>query len=51
MSQEKHVFIEDILYVYNKENPISDYKVRLKEQEDTARFIKEKKAYERKEFL
>lgn len=51
MSQEKHIFIEDILYVYNKENPISDYKVRLKEQENTARFIKEKKVYERKEFL
>lgn len=51
MAQERHVFIEDILYVYNKQNPISDYKIRLQEQNRIVNIVKQKLPYERKSFV
>ncbi len=40
-------YIHDILYIYNNENPIQDYKVRLQEQQNFERLIRAKKTYNR----
>ena len=50
MAGNRQEFIKDLLYVYNDENPISDHKIRRKEQILAAKEIREKRRYKRKEF-
>lgn len=51
MAAERQRYIPDILYTYNVHNPISDGKVNLKLQEDTADWIKSQPPYKRLEIL
>ena len=51
MSGHRQEFIKDVLYVYNDENPISDHKIRRKEQIIAADQIRRKKRYEKKNFI
>jgi glycosyltransferase involved in cell wall biosynthesis len=44
-------FIPDVLYVYNHQNPLSDYKIRPKEQELVAAYIRKMPRYKRLEKL
>lgn len=44
-------YIHDILYIYNNENPIQDYKIKLREQEAMASYIRRKTPYKRLESL
>ncbi len=50
MAGNRQEFIKDLLYVYNDENPISDHKIRRKEQILAAKEIREKKRYARMNF-
>jgi len=50
MAGNRQEFIKDLLYVYNDENPISDHKIRRKEQVLAAKEIREKSRYKRMEF-
>ncbi len=50
MAGNRQEFIKDLLYVYNDENPISDHKIRRKEQILAAKEIREKKRYKRVDF-
>jgi len=47
MSGHKHRYIHKILYSYNNENPISDYKVNVKRQAAMDRWIRSKPRYPR----
>jgi glycosyltransferase involved in cell wall biosynthesis len=47
LARERTKFINDVLYVYNRTNPISDDKVNLIKQETSANEIKLKKINER----
>lgn len=47
MAGERHAFIPDILYVYNCENELNDYKVDVELQHRLSRIIKSKKRYSR----
>jgi hypothetical protein len=47
LARERTKFINDVLYVYNRTNPISDDKVNLIKQEASANEIKLKKINER----
>ena len=47
MSAERSVYIEDTLYVYNKNNPLNVDKIKAQEQASTAQEIREKIKYER----
>ncbi len=51
MAGNRQEFIKDILYFYNDQNPISDYKIRRKEQILAAREIREKNRYKAKKFI
>jgi glycosyltransferase involved in cell wall biosynthesis len=51
MAQERHAFIPDILYVYNTENCISDFKIYAQEQINMEKYIRDKKSYSRIESL
>ena len=51
MAGNRQEFIKDILYFYNDENPISDYKIRRKEQKLAAKEIREKNRYKAKKFI
>lgn len=44
-------YIDDILYIYNNDNPISDYKVNAQEQAFFDRYIRAQKPYEKLENL
>ena len=50
MAGNRQEFIKELLYVYNDENPISDHKIRRKEQILAAKEIREKKRYARVDF-
>ena len=50
MAGERQEFIKDIMYVYNDQNPISDHKIRRKEQILAAKEIRKKKRYKKKVF-
>mgnify|MGYP001289777002 FL=1 len=50
MAGNRQEFISDILYCYNDSNPISDHKIRRKEQILTAKEIRQKKRYKRRIF-
>lgn len=47
MSGEKFVSIQDILYVYNKHNPLSEDKIALARQQEVDKMIRSSKRYER----
>lgn len=50
MAGNRQEFIKDILYFYNEDNPISDHKIRRKEQILAAKEIRQKNRYERVNF-
>ena len=50
MAGNRQEFISDILYCYNDSNPISDHKIRRKEQISTAKEIRQKKRYKKRIF-
>ena len=47
MSGDRCKYLEDILHVYNKENPLNVDKIKAQEQVKTAKEIRAKKSYER----
>ena len=51
MAGNRQEFIRDLLYVYNDQNPISDHKIRRKEQILVAKEIRRKKRYKEKKFI
>ena len=51
MAGNRQEFVKDILYVYNDQNPISDHKIRRKDQIIAAKEIRRKKIYEEKNFI
>ena len=50
MAGNRQEFIKEILYFYNEDNPISDHKIRRKEQILAAKEIRQKNRYERVNF-
>ena len=50
MAGNRQEFITEILYSYNDNNPISDHKIRRKEQILSAKEIRQKKRYKRRIF-
>ena len=42
MARERSCYIKDIMYVYNKTNPLSEDRVDVKKQENIAAYIKSK---------
>ena len=50
MAGKRQEFISEILYFYNDSNPISDHKIRRKEQILTAKEIRQKKRYKKRIF-
>ena len=50
MAGKRQEFISEILYFYNDSNPISDHKIRRKEQILTAKEIRQKKRYKKRNF-
>ncbi len=51
LAGNRQEFIKDLLYVYNDQNPISDHKIRRKEQILAAKEIREKKIHKKKKFI
>jgi len=51
MAGKRQEFIKEILYVYNDDNPISDHRIRRKEQILAAREIRQKKIYKKRNFF
>jgi glycosyltransferase involved in cell wall biosynthesis len=49
--ENKSVYISDILYVYNTENPMSEHKINPNEQERIANFLRSKEPYKTLENL
>lgn len=47
MSSSRSKFINDILYVYNLENPINDHKVNVKLQQDLDRYVRAMPKYQK----
>lgn len=45
MSGPHSAFIEDVLYLYNRENPISDHKIHLEFQNDCSKHIRARSCY------
>jgi len=50
MAGNRQEFISEILYFYNEDNPISDHKIRRKEQILAAKEIRQKNRYKRRSF-
>ena len=50
MAGERQEFISEVLYAYNDNNPISDHRIRRKEQILAAREIRQKKIYKKRNF-
>lgn len=50
MAGKRQEFISDVLYAYNDNNPISDHRIRRKEQILAAREIRQKKIYKKRTF-
>lgn len=50
MAGKRQEFISEVLYAYNDSNPISDHKIKRKEQISAAREIRQKKIYKKKIF-
>ncbi len=51
MAGNRQEFVKDILYLYNDQNPISDHKIRRKEQILAAKEIRKKKRYKKRNFI
>ena len=51
MAGNRQEFLEELLYVYNDQNPISDHLIRRKEQISVAKEIRRKKIYIEKNFI
>ena len=51
MAGNRQEFMQDLLYVYNDQNPISDHKIRRREQILVAKEIRRKKRYSEKTFI
>ncbi len=51
MAGNRQEFISDVLYAYNDNNPISDHRIRRKEQIQSAREIRQKKIYRKRKFF
>ena len=51
MAGNRQEFMQDLLYVYNDQNPISDHKIRRREQILVAQEIRTKKRYKKKKFI
>ena len=51
MAGNRQEFLKDLLYVYNDQNPISDHKLRRKEQILAAKEIRRKKRYKEQIFI
>ena len=51
MAGNRQQFVEDTLYVYNDQNPISNHKIRRKEQISAGKEIRKKKRYKAKKFI
>ena len=51
MAGNRQEFMKDLLYVYNDQNPISDHKIRRREQILVAKEIRRKKKYNEKKFI
>lgn len=47
MAQERHAYLPYVMYCYNKENPLSDYKVNSREQSDAVTLTKSRERYKR----
>ena len=51
MAGHRQEFMNEVLYVYNDQNPISDHKIRRYSQILAAKEIRKKKKYKKLEFL
>ncbi len=51
MAGKRQEFISEVLYAYNDNNPISDHRIRRKEQILAAREIRQKKIYKKRTFF
>ena len=51
MAGNRQEFLKELLYVYNDQNPISDHKIRRKEQIIAAKEIRDKRRYKKKNFI
>jgi len=51
MAGNRQEFVKDLVYVYNDQNPISDHKIRRKDQILAAKEIRNKKRYEERNFI
>ena len=51
MAGDRQEFVQDLLYVYNDQNPISDHNIRRREQILVAKEIRSKKRYKEKKFI
>ena len=51
MAGSRQEFVKEVLYVYNDENPISDHKIRRKQQILAAKEIRKKGKYRTKIFI
>jgi hypothetical protein len=49
MAGERHRFIPDVVYVYNRQNPINDDKVNTQLQRDMESYIRAMPRYQRLE--
>ena len=47
MAETHAIYIPDILYVYNTDNPISDFRAKLKEQHKVTRYIRSLRKYDK----
>ena len=50
MAGNRQEFLSELLYVYNDQNPISDHKIRRKDQISAAKEIRRKKRYKENKF-
>ena len=51
MSGNRQEFVDEVLYVYNDQNPISDHKIRRKVQILAAKEIRSKEKYSKQNFI
>ena len=51
MAGKRQEFLKDLLYVYNDQNPLNDYKIRRKDQILAAKEIRRKKRYKEQFFI
>lgn len=47
MAQERHMYIPYVMYCYNKQNPLSDFRVNSQQQEEAVVVTKQRKKYAR----